>query len=107
MNSCIQIHPDATVAVALQPIPAGSEYCGVIAQSDIPQGHKMAMQAMPQGSQVMKYGFSIGHATENIQPGKQNLSRLFAQRRQSRCPECNLDHSHCGVCERCRQGIGK
>ena len=70
MNSCIQIHPDDTVAVALQPIPAGSEYCGVIAQSDIPQGHKMAMQAMPQGSQVMKYGFSIGHVTEDIQPGQ-------------------------------------
>ena len=70
MNSCIQIHPDDTVAVALQPIPAGAEYCGVIAQSDIPQGHKMAIKAMPQGSQVMKYGFSIGHATEDIQSGQ-------------------------------------
>jgi altronate hydrolase len=70
MNSCIQIHPDDTVAVALQPIPAGSEYCGVIAQSDIPQGHKMAMQAMSQGSQVMKYGFSITHSTTNRISGR-------------------------------------
>ena len=70
MNPCIQIHSEDTVAVALSPIVAGTEYCGVIAQTDIPQGHKMAIKAMPKGSQVVKYGFSIGHATEDIQPGQ-------------------------------------
>ena len=70
MPELIQIHPDDTVAVALKPIAAGAEYCGVIAQTDIPQGHKMAIKVMRKGSQVMKYGFSIGHATEDIQPGQ-------------------------------------
>lgn len=70
MNPCIQIHPEDTVAVALSPIAAGTECCGVIARTDIPQGHKMAIQAMPKGSQVVKYGFSIGHATEDIAPGQ-------------------------------------
>ncbi len=70
MNNCIQIHPEDTVAVALSPIAAGTTCCGVIAQTDIPQGHKMAIKAMPKGSQVVKYGFSIGYATEDIQPGQ-------------------------------------
>ena len=30
----------------------------------------MALKAMPVNSQVIKYGFSIGHATEDIQPGQ-------------------------------------
>lgn len=70
MKHCIQIHPEDTVAVALSPIVAGTEYCGVIAQTDIPQGHKIAIKAMPMGSQVVKYGFSIGHATGDIAPGE-------------------------------------
>ena len=70
MTKCIQIHPGDTVAVALKPIAAGTEFRGVIAQTDIPQGHKMAIKVMPKGSQVMKYGFSIGRATGDIQPGQ-------------------------------------
>ncbi len=70
MTKCIQIHPGDTVAVALKPIAAGTEFRGVIAQTDIPKGHKMAIKVMPKGSQVMKYGFSIGHATGDIQPGQ-------------------------------------
>ena len=70
MNPSIQIHPLDTVAVALTPIAAGTECLGVIARTDIPQGHKMAIKAMPKNSQVMKYGFSIGHATEDIEPGQ-------------------------------------
>ena len=70
MPELIHIHPNDTVAVALKPIPAGTEFLGVSAQMDIPQGHKMALKAMPVNSQVIKYGFSIGHATEDIQPGQ-------------------------------------
>ena len=70
MSELIHIHPNDTVAVALKPIPTSTEFLGVTAQTDIPQGHKMAIKAMPKGSQVMKYGFSIGHATEDIQPGQ-------------------------------------
>ena len=70
MNSCIQIHPDDTVAVALAPITAGEEFCGVVAQTDIPQGHKMALKSMAENDQVVKYGFSIGHATGSVAPGQ-------------------------------------
>ncbi len=69
MPDFIQIHPTDNVAVALHAIAAGTEFLGVKANMDIPQGHKMALQAMEEGQQVMKYGFSIGHATASIQPG--------------------------------------
>ena len=69
MPDFIHIHPDDNVFVALRAIPAGTVFCGVTALSDIPQGHKMALKAVSNGEQVVKYGFSIGHATAEIAPG--------------------------------------
>ena len=69
MPDFIHIHPDDNVAVALTAVPAGAVFQGVTAMVDIPQGHKMALKAMKAGDQVVKYGFSIGHATADIQPG--------------------------------------
>lgn len=70
MPDFIHIHPSDNVAVALAPIPAGTVFSGVPAATDIPQGHKMALQPLKAGDQVVKYGFSIGHATEGIAPGQ-------------------------------------
>lgn len=69
MPDFIHIHPSDNVAVALRPIPAGTVFSGVTARADIPQGHKMALCAMESGAQVVKYGFSIGHATAPISAG--------------------------------------
>ncbi len=69
MPDFIQIHPNDNVAVALHAIAKGTEFQGVKANSDIPQGHKMALRALENGDQVMKYGFSIGHATAAVAPG--------------------------------------
>ncbi len=70
MPDFIRIHPTDNVAVALRDIPAGSSFEGVAAAMDIPQGHKMALQSMSDGTQVVKYGFSIGHATQPVEPGQ-------------------------------------
>lgn len=70
MPEFIQIHPGDTVAVALKPVAAGTEFCGIRAEEAIPQGHKMAMKAMQAGENVVKYGFPIGHATQDIAPGR-------------------------------------
>ena len=70
MPDFIQIHPKDNVAVALHTVPAGTVFEGVTAQTEIPQGNKMALVAMENGAQVVKYGFSIGHATEAIAPGQ-------------------------------------
>ncbi len=69
MPEFIHIHPDDNVAVALTAIAAGTEFHGVRAKADIPQGHKMALKAMQTNDQVMKYGFSIGHAVAPIEAG--------------------------------------
>ena len=65
----IRIHPGDTVAVALRPIPRGTVFAGVTAGEDIPQGHKMALSPRRPGDPIVKYGFSIGHATGDIAPG--------------------------------------
>ena len=70
MPDFIHINPLDNVAVALHPIAAGTEFAGVTAQSDIPQGHKMALKPLAENDQVMKYGFSIGHAIAPIAPGE-------------------------------------
>ena len=64
MPDFIRIHPTDNVAVALHTIPAGTVFQCVTAQAEIPQGHKMAMTAIGEGAQVVKYGFSIGHARD-------------------------------------------
>ena len=69
MPDFIHIHPKDTVAVALRAISKGTVFAGVAAGADIPQGHKMALKPVAEGEQVVKYGFSIGHATADITPG--------------------------------------
>ena len=69
----IQIHPLDNVAVALTPIAKGEsvtagEYT-VIAGGDIPQGHKIALKKIEKDTNIIKYGFPIGHATEEIEAG--------------------------------------
>lgn len=70
MSEFIHIHPKDNVAVALKPIPAGTVFEGVAAKTDIPQGHKMALNGLAENDQVVKYGFPIGHATCPIAPGQ-------------------------------------
>jgi hypothetical protein len=36
----------------------------------IPSGHKIALADIPKNTPVMKYGYSIGHATEDIKQGQ-------------------------------------
>ena len=70
MTDYIKIHPDDNVVIALKPIAKGTAAEGVVATEDIPYGHKMAIRDIAQGEPVIKYGFPIGKASENIQKGK-------------------------------------
>ncbi len=69
MPEFIRIHPDDNVAVALHSISAGTEFAGVKARQDIPQGHKMALLDLRAEADVYKYGFSIGHTTAPVAAG--------------------------------------
>ena len=74
MTDFIHINPKDNVVVALHPIAKGAVFEGdgykVTAAMDIPQGHKMTLKALSEGDQVVKYGFSIGHATESVGAGE-------------------------------------
>ncbi len=69
MPDFIHINPADNVAVALHTIPAGTDFNGVSANMEIPQGHKMALKEMTENEQVVKYGFSIGHTTTAVAAG--------------------------------------
>lgn len=70
MPDFVKIHPSDNVAVALRAVPAGTAFSGVTSETDIPQGHKMALCLLGEGEQVFKYGFPIGHTTQSIRPGQ-------------------------------------
>lgn len=62
------------VAVAARPIKSGETvhvdgHDDVTVTEDIPRGHKIALRDIAEGENVIKYGFPIGHAKENISRG--------------------------------------
>ncbi len=73
MQTFIRIHPGDSVAVALQPLAAGTvilaEGNPLTLQEDIPQGHKFALIPIRAGEPVIKYGAPIGTAAADILPG--------------------------------------
>ena len=69
----IQITAQDNVVVALHPIAKGEKMIAagktVVALEDIPQGHKMAIAPIRAGENIIKYGFAIGHALTDTNPG--------------------------------------
>lgn len=70
MPEFIHINHEDNVAVALCPIAKGTEFMGITAAQDIPQGHKMALAPIAENDMVVKYGLYIGHATKDIEVGQ-------------------------------------
>lgn len=69
------IHPADNVAVALRELKAGEPLRGggvegICAQEDIRANHKVALQEIPAGGRIIKYGASIGVAVQAISPGQ-------------------------------------
>ncbi len=73
MQSFMKIHPGDNVAVAVEALKKGTHVCIgdtlVILCMDIPAGHKFALSDIASGDKVVKYGFTIGIASERIQTG--------------------------------------
>ena len=74
MQDVIKINQEDNVAVALRPIAKGEtlDIAGtpVTTLEEIPQGHKVAIKPIAQGGNVIKYGFRIGIAKEDIKVGQ-------------------------------------
>ena len=73
MQDFIRIHEADNVAVALRPIDKGESVAvgghEVTMLEEIPQGHKFAIRPIAAGGEVIKYGFRIGNAKEDIPAG--------------------------------------
>ena len=77
MQNFLKINDNDNVVVALSTIPAGESISvegkdgslTVTALEEIPAGHKMAIYDIPEGGEVIKYGYRIGNAKEAIKAG--------------------------------------
>ena len=86
MNEMVRIAAGDTVAVALKPLKAGTEVSfgdgTIILKEDLPMGHKAALRDIRAGETVIKYGYPIGEATQDIPAGghvhTQNLRTLLS-----------------------------
>lgn len=69
----IQINPLDNVAVALENLNLGDilqvNDRSVCVAEEIPRGHKVALTDLSAGSEVIKYGFSIGNMTDGVKEG--------------------------------------
>ena len=74
MQNFIKIHDNDNVIVALNTIPEGTEITlengsSVKANMEIPAGHKMAIDDIADGGEVIKYGYRIGFTKEAVKCG--------------------------------------
>lgn len=77
MQDFIKINEKDNVVVAINTILRGEtvtvEVSGrekqITAREEIPAGHKMAVCNIPAGGEIIKYGYCIGNAKEDIQAG--------------------------------------
>ena len=66
----VQLDSQDNVAVALRPLDAGTEVRpGLKVIDDIPKGHKIALETMPEGTRVVKYAQTIGFSSTEIVAG--------------------------------------
>ncbi len=66
----IKINDLDNVAIAVNAISAGTEVMdNILANQDIPQGHKIALCDIPKGEKIVRYGIVLGHAINLIKKG--------------------------------------
>ena len=78
MANVLRIDPQDNVVVALSDLPGGTRLAladsapdlDVVSVDAVPFGHKIAIVAIQQGGSVIKYGASIGLASQDVSPGQ-------------------------------------
>ncbi len=85
----IKINPADNVAVAIEPLKAGTAVTvdgqTIVLNDDVPAGHKFLLTDLSAGSDIIKYGYPIGHLNADQRKGdfvchnhiKTNLSGLL------------------------------
>ncbi|MCF2947078.1 altronate dehydratase family protein [Paraglaciecola aquimarina] len=78
----IQVHPQDNVLVAIKPLAQGISVLvndlELALKNDITAGHKIAMTDIEKGEHIVKYGYSIGQATQDISAGEHVHSHNLA-----------------------------
>lgn len=74
MNSWIRLAEKDHVVIALKELSKGEhlvleENKELITTDDVPEGHKIVTEFVPKGEDVLKFGYSIGKAKEDLAPG--------------------------------------
>ncbi|QAS52185.1 UxaA family hydrolase [Halobacillus litoralis] len=73
MESILKINEQDNVAVALKDLPQGTEVSidghPITLNAEIPRGHKVALVPMTKGTDIIKYGFPIGHLIDHVEIG--------------------------------------
>ncbi len=89
--TAFQIDFSDNVATALEEIHQGevsllgdAKTASVQAVTEIPQGHKIALEDISEGTDIIKYGVVIGRATEHIERGSwvhlHNIRSVYDER---------------------------
>src|SRR6059058_2743358 len=76
----ILMHPEDNVAIVANDggLPPGTTLSnGLVLREKVPQGHKVAMVDMPEGSAIRRYDVTIGYALKDIPAGSWVHERLL------------------------------
>ena len=68
----IRMHPADNVAIVANDggLAAGAQFaCGLVLTERVPQGHKVALSPLAEGTPILRYGVVIGHALRKIAAG--------------------------------------
>ncbi|HVC93974.1 MAG TPA: altronate dehydratase family protein [Pirellulales bacterium] len=69
----VHLHPDDNVCVAIRNVPQSAQVSAggatVTLSGAVRMGHKIALEKIRKGDRVLRYGQTIGFATEAIEPG--------------------------------------
>ena len=69
----LKINPDDSVVVCLQPKKKGDiidiDDRQIVVNQDTPAGHKILVKDTAKGENIIKYGYPIGHAKEDLKAG--------------------------------------
>lgn len=106
LSSFIKINPADSVVVCLRPFSKGEviEVDGkaITIQQDTPAGHKLLIDDTPMGTDILKYGYPIGHAKKDLKRGewvnennlKTNLSGTLEYTYHPVNEKLNIDDEH-------------
>ena len=69
----LKINPADSVVVCLEPKKKGDvieiDGCSITVNQDTPAGHKVLIKDAKQGDDIIKYGYPIGHAKQDLKAG--------------------------------------